>query len=218
MSPATLMLVSLAVIVLLPIVPAYLLFKFLPSRGDVSGLLQGLELKLGGAFAGYFALVVLILFQMPRLKDTLQDTRPEIWEVEGQLTDENGNAIQPLSPADIQLEPQNLNFKPNGEFRATFATTVRPDGIGFEFPKIYVSHKDYGTVTISLGPPETADVFQKQRDQAHHHISLNPVKLTKPPSYSPSGQPPIKLSTPPYSSGGSAISSVTDPSNLGSRP
>ena len=50
---------SLAAILFLPIIPAYILYKFLPaSDTDVSGPYQGLSLKLKGAFAGYFLLVI----------------------------------------------------------------------------------------------------------------------------------------------------------------
>ncbi len=49
----------LAAILLIPIIPAYILYKFLPaSETDVSGPYQGLSLKLKGAFAGYFLLVI----------------------------------------------------------------------------------------------------------------------------------------------------------------
>jgi hypothetical protein len=51
---------ALAAILLLPIIPAYILYKFLPaSETDVSGPYQGLSLKLKGAFAGYFLLVLI---------------------------------------------------------------------------------------------------------------------------------------------------------------
>lgn len=50
---------SLAAILLLPLIPAYVIYKFLPeSDTDVSGPYQGLSLKLKGAFAGYFLLVL----------------------------------------------------------------------------------------------------------------------------------------------------------------
>ena len=49
----------LAAILLIPIIPAYILYKFLPaSETDVSGPYKGLSLKLKGAFAGYFLLVI----------------------------------------------------------------------------------------------------------------------------------------------------------------
>ena len=48
----------LAAVLLLPLIPAFLLYKFLPSRTSVSGPFKGLNLKLTGAFGGYFLLVI----------------------------------------------------------------------------------------------------------------------------------------------------------------
>lgn len=50
---------SLAAILILPLIPAFIIYKFLPaSDTDVSGPYKGLSLKLKGAFAGYFLLVI----------------------------------------------------------------------------------------------------------------------------------------------------------------
>ncbi|MEO6328549.1 MAG: hypothetical protein ABIO55_06445 [Ginsengibacter sp.] len=48
----------LAAILLLPLIPAFLLYKFLPSKTSVSSPFKGLNLKLTGAFGGYFLLVL----------------------------------------------------------------------------------------------------------------------------------------------------------------
>ncbi len=53
---------ALAAILLLPIIPAYIIYKFLPeSETNVEGPYKKLNLKLKGAFAGYFLLVLLSL-------------------------------------------------------------------------------------------------------------------------------------------------------------
>lgn len=53
---------ALATILLLPLIPAYIIYKFLPAGKvadtDISGPYTGLSLKLKGAFAGYFLLVI----------------------------------------------------------------------------------------------------------------------------------------------------------------
>ena len=51
-------LVVISVLVLLPMIPAYVLFKVLRSTGEVSGPLGSFKVALGGAFGGYFALTV----------------------------------------------------------------------------------------------------------------------------------------------------------------
>lgn len=48
----------LLIILLLPMIPAFLLYKIIPSRTDISGPFQGLQIKLGGAFGGYFLLLL----------------------------------------------------------------------------------------------------------------------------------------------------------------
>jgi hypothetical protein len=52
----------LAAILILPLIPALIIYKFLPvgkpEDTDISGPFSGLSLKLKGAFAGYFLLVV----------------------------------------------------------------------------------------------------------------------------------------------------------------
>ena len=53
---------ALAAILVLPLIPALIIYKFLPvgkvEDTDISGPFSGLSLKLKGAFAGYFLLVV----------------------------------------------------------------------------------------------------------------------------------------------------------------
>lgn len=46
-------------VLLLPLIPAFVLFRFLPSAANVEGPFKGLTIKLGGAFAGYFVTVLL---------------------------------------------------------------------------------------------------------------------------------------------------------------
>ena len=53
---------ALTAILLLPLLPAYIIYKFLPeSETNVEGPYKKLNLKLKGAFAGYFLLVLISL-------------------------------------------------------------------------------------------------------------------------------------------------------------
>lgn len=51
-------LLILVIIFLLPLIPSFLLYKFLPSKSTATGPFKGLNLKLSGAFAGYFILLL----------------------------------------------------------------------------------------------------------------------------------------------------------------
>ncbi len=65
-----LFLITLATILLLPLIPAFLLYKFLPSKTSVIGPFKGLDVKLTGAFGGYFLLVLTSLMVFfPLLKN-----------------------------------------------------------------------------------------------------------------------------------------------------
>lgn len=75
-------LIVLSAIVLLPIIPAYLLFKLLPSKADVTGPFHGQKVALGGAFAGY---VVLLIFISTYYAKNLHGPVYRKWTVHGRL-------------------------------------------------------------------------------------------------------------------------------------
>jgi len=78
----------LAAILLVPIIPAYILYKFLPaSDTDVSGPFQGLSLKLKGAFAGYFLLVMVGLALQYVIMNNKQERKIESMTADAQQKD-----------------------------------------------------------------------------------------------------------------------------------
>ena len=183
-----------AVTILLPAAPAFLLFKAIPSSGNVTGRLQGLEFKLGGAFAGYFIVVVLILSQLSNVKKIVLES-DQVWTVEGRIVDEKGRGIEPLESTDVQLEPAQLAPERDGYFHVRFATSQMSAGNGFVFPKLYLSHKGYGLRSVMLDPPEknASNHDQKSRDQDLQHIKLNDISLTTLPPYVPQGAAPNEI-------------------------
>lgn len=90
------LLYRLACILLIPLLPAFLLYTKLPSRTAVGGPFKGLNIKLSGAFSGYFLLVLLAISVMAAtdrrtdLKMEIQNLKHQLdsqqaWTVEGQL-------------------------------------------------------------------------------------------------------------------------------------
>jgi hypothetical protein len=100
-------LIVLSVLVLLPLIPAFLLFKLLPSRAVVKGPLAGLNVALGGAFAGYVCLTV---FVATYYANNLRPQTYRTWTVRGQLVFPDGTrpAVRwDLGPPMLQRDASN---------------------------------------------------------------------------------------------------------------
>jgi len=79
--PAMIDIVAILVTILAPLVPAILLYRSVPSTGQASGALAGVNFKLGGAVAGYVVIfLIAILFLKPM---TISSPRYEIVKMQG---------------------------------------------------------------------------------------------------------------------------------------
>lgn len=104
------------IIILLPIIPAYILYTAIPVKvpdkdDEVTGKYQGLNIKLKGAFAGYFILALLLTsFIGTRL---MTASEYEYWTVEGVID------ISKAGDPDLitfTIEPPDQQKYPNGRF------------------------------------------------------------------------------------------------------
>jgi phosphotransferase system glucose/maltose/N-acetylglucosamine-specific IIC component len=175
---------ALAAIILLPVLPAFLLFKALPSSAEVTGPFKSLTIKLGGAFAGYFA-ILLVIFST----HNIWNPPPiyQVWQINGSVTDTQGNAIQPFDPTDIALAPPPLQPLVDGKFTLSFSTWPGQGG-GTEYPTLLISHKNFRPVTISLdpsNPPKSPDLASSHMtwDKKHLLISIQNLPLQQLPEY-----------------------------------
>jgi hypothetical protein len=103
--------------ILLPLVPAYILYKNLPGRAFVSGPFKGWNIRLSGAFAGYFALVLLVFsfhsVWHPAVKD-------DEWTVRGKISYEDGNPEQLVGQTRLMMRPPDVSLNRDGEFLVRF--------------------------------------------------------------------------------------------------
>jgi hypothetical protein len=85
--------VILSFVILLPLIPAFLLFKLLPARAVVKGPLAGLNVNLSGAFGGYVALTVFIT-GVAATANMLKPAKPPdpVWHVQGTIQLEGEDA------------------------------------------------------------------------------------------------------------------------------
>jgi hypothetical protein len=170
----------LAGLILLPLIPAFILFKLLPSTAVVGGPLQGLKLNLSGAFGAYFALVVLIL----STKNSVWDPVPtyQVWTVSGTVTDNNGVPVAPLAVGDISLLPPSLT-ESNGWF--TIDVPVRPgQGGATDYPTLAITHAGYETVQLTLNPNSGLPAgVNASYDTNAHQVQINSLRLQPLPAY-----------------------------------
>ena len=225
-------LIYVLVIILVPIIPGFIFFKWFKSQGSVvhdsaksnrgkqagststdghdylaafTNALKDWRIRLGGAFAGYFAiLIVLLVILHPQIKFPKQ-TSTILWTIVGVLAPEQ------------QMNPEKqISFSSS---RETFTGKAYPDNKfeislrlndGEDLPDIFIQPDpalNLKPVPILLAKEwsQLPNDLKINRDEVHHIITIvEPIKLIKPPPYQPSGAP-----TPSPVQGQSGMSSAT---------
>jgi len=191
-------LVTLAVMILLPMIPAIVLFKALPSTADVGGPFQGQTIKLGGAFAGYFAVLLLVFMT----RDAWSPPRPasayQVWQVDGALVDENGTPVNVLSADQVQVSPATFSNVGGGRFEITIVTHPGPTGKAL-FPTLSINYQDQQYMEVPVSFDDDSAVsgqgdIHLTRDLDNHVIKIaEPIRLKKFPAYTGGGTPPVAV-------------------------
>ena len=118
MSEASTELVFITALVILPLIPAVVLFTKLPATGEVSGLLQGLNVKFSGAFAAYLILFVCLLQIRPT-----DFEHSHVWQVTGRVAFKRAQSEGKPNPNDIRVrvtppDDRQSGREREGRFRA----------------------------------------------------------------------------------------------------
>jgi len=187
-------LVWLIVTILVPIVPALILFWALPSAGEAEGTFQGMRLKFGGAFAGYFGIFVLLLFY-----GKAPAPQWEAWEVRGEVKFDNSSDAPALNSIQVFLEPAPILVNPDGSFDADILVKPGPGGTPV-FPYLRVDGPPappgqpppYGSETIDLSgaKPQIGEVYDVRPDSGKRLIDIQgPIVLQRLTSAYAGGTP-----------------------------
>ena len=150
----------LTAVLLLPLIPAFLLYKFLPSKTNVSGPFKGLNLKLTGAFGGYFLLVLTAIgVFFPLLKNEqsklIDQQNEKIKQLESMLGSHQqwtmkGNVVS-SSPKQTKVffDESGTSFYETGEFAMNFNAELQ-QGKAVLPKALCIFNKDDGYKVLNL--------------------------------------------------------------------
>ena len=178
----------LAAVLLLPLIPAFLLYKFLPSKTNVSGPFKGLNLKLTGAFGGYFLLVLIAVgVFFPLLKNEqariIEQQNEKIKQLENNLSNHQQwvmkGYIASTSPKQTKVffDESGTNFWETGEFAMNFNAEL--DKGKPLLPKaLCIFNKDDGYKVLNLSRDFKSDDIKNYGinfDDSSHVIKIDSV-------------------------------------------
>ena len=131
-----------------PILPAFLFYRVLPSDAQVDGPLGGLRVKLGGAFAGYFTLTVITMaFLRPSL------ATDETWTVKGRVAMEGIDAD--VGQLRLVIDPDIGTVFSDGQFHLQVRGRpwLQVEGAGYVSNAIDLTEQSADGGVISLAEP-----------------------------------------------------------------
>jgi hypothetical protein len=181
---------------LIPLIPAYILYKTLPAETSVSGPFQGLKINLSGAFGGYF-LLVLIAFafslklisdsNMKRIETLGRENKAlkaeneqmrsqyEYWTIEGQVT---GNLPEKTK---LFVDCRTTHFASTGDFSSNIYLRKEPNSSIIPAALCFFNTEDgYKVINLNKNTSKDFDLFGIRIDEKSKKISLSkPVVLRK---------------------------------------
>jgi hypothetical protein len=188
-------------LMLLPLVPAILIFLMFPkSSVAAQGPLQGLSIRAGGAFGGYL-IILLVLISWISFSGITKATRTWTVYANVYVKDDKGRLIDPSS-----LDPNGLavSYEPtylekgadNDHFRVVIKATENSGVI----PRMTVTYAGVGNAYINLTDPGTKLRFG--RDDIHNIYTIDTpleIKRTVLTGLGDDSTPPSALAAEPTS-------------------
>lgn len=177
--------VLLCLAVLLPLVPAYVLYKALPAKTRVEGPFRGLNIQLTGAFGAYF-LVLLVVVGLVAARQA--PARYQVWSVSGKVLLKGGEAGELVTHNDFIVQPPTTLLYPDGRFDLDVPVRLGQDRSP-DFPVLVISHAGYQPQSVPLAeqqPSFGAKAYQLRSDErAKRRYIENPIELDPLPARSP---------------------------------
>jgi hypothetical protein len=170
-SPVT----RLVCVLLVPLIPAALLFKLLPNSASVDGVFQKLNIKLSGAFAAYFLLLLTAIEVYPAYAPP--SDLGELWTVTGHIEFPPG-LEDPQNQVLYELVPRESLTANDGSFRIILP---RKDENGVkEFPYLVCHISGFKDETIDLNQTNALAL-----DGIKHRAQIKPsITFKRKPHFS----------------------------------
>ena len=177
------MLGILAVWVLLPLIPAILMFRLVPGNAiTLTGPLANLTLNASGAIAAYFAVLVATTFFVLDIKQKASPVPRQYWTVIGKIELEDANG----KPERFQRHVGKIKVITNPEVYEIDNNTadlrikvVEGEG-GLPSIKVAVDQFGLGVIKIAKGAPE----FEFSHDENIIRLK-NPLRVQQDPDNIP---------------------------------
>ncbi len=110
--------------VLVPVIPAYILFKFLPGKASINGKVKNVKINLVGGFGGYFAILWILLPYVNGLRPQPVPKQPkqqyQVYTVTGTVILEGRTSLPDdqvtftaVLPSAYSVNPPNGGFSVN---------------------------------------------------------------------------------------------------------
>jgi hypothetical protein len=182
------------------------MFKWLPSDASASGPFGGLKWKLGGAFAGYFLIVLISMNYVSDLKKAALDQQAENlkgelahqaatlaaetaklgepWTISGFIQKADGTLAR---DAQFATNPPDLITRPDKSFSLSVLLPRREPGDAL-LPYLLVNYEHCNPVSIPLPWDNNTKLefaigetkYTATRDSASHTIIIKPTIVLEP--------------------------------------
>ena len=159
--------------VLLPLLPAIIIYRFFPEGiTELVGKVAGYSIKAGGAFAAYLAVVVMTYTQIDKIDNAIFGYKHQFWTATGQvqLVDAQGKTITAdklIDQLDIIMRP-----KPNVVDKYQLQLKLTEDPI---LPLVVLTIPKFGEQQINW--------TSLQRDYVNGIITIGKVVIKEDPSF-----------------------------------
>jgi len=199
-------LMTIAGVLIIPLIPAFVIYKFLPSKTVVKGPFKGLHVNLTGAFSGYFLLVIISLgftyssinndlkSELIKSKTEVNDLNARIDQLNREISKEKTKyqpwkmfgIIDSKSPemTKIFVDEENISINALGKFTASLLLKCDEKEKAHLPSAICFFNKGEGYNVIDLSKKEFVNI-----DPLTNLIEIKEkIKLTVPVKYIQQGQ------------------------------